>query len=134
MEPEPNGLLEIARDIEQHAPLHAPSTGSDALSAVLYAVAEKLDPADVEELADLLPPDLRPVLEACSLRDEEFGTGEANAVDRIARELSMDARDAEWTGSVVLEALFQRVPQAAAERLAGMLPSELTHPKPHGPG
>src|SRR5262249_30360248 len=73
LEPEPSGLLEIARDIEQHAPLHGPSTGSDALTAVLCAIADTLDAAEVRDLADLLPPDLRPVLAACSFRDGEGG-------------------------------------------------------------
>jgi uncharacterized protein (DUF2267 family) len=131
LEEEPSGLSEIARDIEQHAPLRDPETGSDALTAVLCSLSRTLDIAEVLELVELLPSDLRPLMQACPIhREEDPGATSADVVERIGAHLGMDAGDAERTAAVVLEAILERIPLDAAERLAQMLPPELRSPRP----
>jgi uncharacterized protein (DUF2267 family) len=130
LEEEPSGLSEIARDIEQHAPLRDPETGSDALTAVLCSLSQTLVIADVLELVELLPSDLRPLLQACPIHPDERGGADADVVERIGAHLGMDVRDAERTAAVVLEAILERLPLDAAERLAEMLPPELQSPRP----
>lgn len=132
LESEPTALSEIGNDIEQHAPIEAPQTGVDALTAVLCAMSSRLDPTQFAELMELLPQDFRSVLDACSVeRDRTLGG--LSTIDRIAQELDMPSSDADWTASVVLEALMERLPLAASERLADLLPTELRHPKARAP-
>lgn len=127
LEPEPSGLTEIARDIEQHAPVRPPLTGSDALTAVLCSISQGLDAAELRELADLLPPDFRGSLQACPVHKEgnERLTANTDLVERVAGHLGMDVGDAERTTAVVLEAILQRLPSDAAEQFARMLPPDL---------
>lgn len=132
LEPEPTALSEISNDIEQHAPIQAPQRGIDALTAVLCAVSSRLDATQFAELTELLPQDFRSVLDACSV-EQDRTLGGLSTIDRIAQELDIPSSDADWTASVVLEALMERLPLAASERLAELLPTELRHPKARVP-
>jgi uncharacterized protein (DUF2267 family) len=124
-------LLEAVRDIEQHAPIRPPITGADAFTAVMCAMAERLDETRLQEVVEILPPDLRGPVEDCAHRETNPPAPGESSFERIARDLQMDVASAEWTAAVVLEVVLQRLPYDAAERLAQLLPAELLHPRPY---
>lgn len=131
LEPQPSGVVEIAKDIEEHAGLPTHTTGADALQAVMCAFARGLDDEKLREVVAALPPDLRPLLQTCPVHRGEVEAVQGEDVSKsVAEHLGMDVRDAQRTAAVVFEAILQRIPLDTADRIVQMLPADVRFPRP----
>jgi len=118
---------EVGAEIEEQGVLPPAVPGTEAASAVLYVLAQRLSGGESRDLVVSLPPALRARVEVCVMHRGEKGEvfDRAEFLRRVATHLNVTEPQAEAIARAVFAAVQRRLPSKEVQDMASQLPRDL---------